>query len=227
LINQRQGGRRRGRGGQRGQNLGGQPGNRQDNRQRGNAAQLLEKYKSLARDAQLAGDRVQTEYYLQYADHYFRILSENRARFEDQRRQRDESDEEEGEEMVDAADGDGGDEDRQSRGDRGDRYPRRDRDRDRDRERERGPRRFREERGADEANDDDDRGSRVNGRDDDSLPLDVLPPSIGADGPTSFAPDEPELQPEPEPEPEAERAPRRRTRARKATEGDDKVAPAA
>jgi len=85
LINNRQGGRRRGRGGQRGQNLGGQPGNRQDNRQRGNAAQLLEKYKSLARDAQLAGDRVQTEYYLQYADHYFRILSENRARFEDQR----------------------------------------------------------------------------------------------------------------------------------------------
>ena len=92
MINQRQGGRRRGRGGQRGQNLGGQPGNRQDNRQRGNAAQLLEKYKSLARDAQLAGDRVQTEYYLQYADHYFRVLSENRARFEDQRpRQRDDS----------------------------------------------------------------------------------------------------------------------------------------
>ena len=47
----------------------GNAGNRQDNRQRGNAAQLLEKYKTLARDAQLAGDRVQTEYYLQYADH--------------------------------------------------------------------------------------------------------------------------------------------------------------
>jgi len=46
LINNRQGGRRRGRGGQGGgRNLGGggQPGNRQDNRQRGNAAQLLEK----------------------------------------------------------------------------------------------------------------------------------------------------------------------------------------
>jgi hypothetical protein len=101
LINNRQGGRRRGRGGQRGQNLGGQPGNRQDNRQRGNAAQLLEKYKNLARDAQLAGDRVQTEYYLQYADHYFRVLSENRARFEDQRRQRDDdSDEAEGEEEL-------------------------------------------------------------------------------------------------------------------------------
>ena len=97
MINNRQGGRRRGRGGQRGQNLGGQPGNRQDNRQRGNAAQLLEKYKSLARDAQLAGDRVQTEYYLQYADHYFRSLSENRSRFDDQRRPRDDSDSDEGE----------------------------------------------------------------------------------------------------------------------------------
>ena len=126
MINNRQGGRRRGRGGQRGPNLGGQPGgNRQDNRQRGNAAQLLEKYKSLARDAQMAGDRVQTEYYLQYADHYFRILSESRARFEDQRpRQRDDSDEDEGEEMVEAAEADGGDEERQGRGDRGERYPR-------------------------------------------------------------------------------------------------------
>ena len=68
-------------------------GNRQDNRQRGNAAQLLEKYKNMARDAQLAGDRVQTEYYLQFADHYFRVLEENRSRFEDQapRRRRDEA----------------------------------------------------------------------------------------------------------------------------------------
>ena len=65
------------------------PGNRQDNRSRGNASQLLEKYKSLARDAQLQGDRVQSEYYLQYADHYFRVLNESRARFEEQRRQRD------------------------------------------------------------------------------------------------------------------------------------------
>src|SRR3712207_486948 len=64
-------------------------GNRQDNRQRGNASQLLEKYKSMARDAQMQGDRVQTEYYLQFADHYFRVLNESRARFEEQRRQRD------------------------------------------------------------------------------------------------------------------------------------------
>jgi hypothetical protein len=32
----------------------------------------------MARDAQLSGDRVQTEYWLQFADHYYRVLSENR-----------------------------------------------------------------------------------------------------------------------------------------------------
>ena len=116
MINNRQGGRRRGRGGQRGPNLGGQQGggNRQDNRQRGNAAQLLEKYKSMARDAQLSGDRVQTEYYLQFADHYFRVLSESRARFEDQRRQRgdDGDDEDEGEDdLIEAGDDTGSDDD--------------------------------------------------------------------------------------------------------------------
>jgi hypothetical protein len=37
----------------------------------------------VARDAQLAGDRVQTEYFLQYADHYH-VLGESRARFEEQ-----------------------------------------------------------------------------------------------------------------------------------------------
>jgi hypothetical protein len=79
-------GRRRGRGGQQRQG-GGNPnqgnGNRIDNRARGNAAQLLEKYKNLARDAQMQGDRVNAEYYLQFADHYFRVLSETRSRFEE------------------------------------------------------------------------------------------------------------------------------------------------
>jgi hypothetical protein len=88
LMNNRQAGRRRGRGGQR---SGGNPaqgnGNRIDNRARGNAAQLLEKYKNLARDAQMSGDRVNTEYYLQFADHYFRVLNENRSRFEEQQGQ--------------------------------------------------------------------------------------------------------------------------------------------
>jgi hypothetical protein len=208
LINNRQGGRRRGRGGQRGQNLGGQPGNRQDNRQRGNAAQLLEKYKSLARDAQLAGDRVQTEYYLQYADHYFRVLSESRARFEDQRRQRgDGYDEDEGDEdLVETGEEQASEEQRPDRGDR---------NRDRQNRRDRGdrPRFNREERSARE---DESEAEQMNGAED-SLPLDVLPPAIGADGPAPLAAVEDEAPP-----------PRqRRARRPRPAEGEDEIAPAA
>lgn len=196
--------------------MGGQPGNRQDNRQRGNAAQLLEKYKSMARDSQLAGDRVQTEYYLQFADHYFRVLSENRSRFEEQnpRRHRDD-------EMDDEVDGDeemsdGSDEvaveeradrqerqDRQDRGDRNERFNRRDRPRRDDRDER--PRR-------DAA---DDQPRQVNGGGE-TIPFDVLPPAIGRD--------EPEAVEAAEEEP---RRPRRRTRAPRPAEGDDEVAPAA
>ena len=57
INNRQQSGRRRGRGGQRPQGSPGRPeqGNRIDNRARGNASQLLEKYKTLARDAQTQG----------------------------------------------------------------------------------------------------------------------------------------------------------------------------
>jgi len=168
LINNRQNGRRRGRGGARPQNGASGPdrGNRLDNRARGNANQLHEKYKTLARDAQMQGDRVMTEYYLQFADHYFRILSENRSRFEDQqpRRERfdaqDYDDEDgEGEALAgeDRFDGDNGrgHQPRQaergqegprghegSRGNEGGYEPRRDREPRQDRE----PREFRQER---------------------------------------------------------------------------------
>ena len=64
--------------------------NRIDSRARGNAPQLLEKYRKLAHDAHLNGDRVQAEYYLQFADHYFRVLADARTRQEEQRRPRDE-----------------------------------------------------------------------------------------------------------------------------------------
>ena len=120
MINNRQGSRRRGRGGQRPPGVTGRPdGNRQDNRQRGNAAQLLEKYKALARDSQLAGDRVQTEYYLQFAEHYFRALGESRARFDEQRRARgedtDDGYDDEGELLDGDVDGDDGREEAQDR----------------------------------------------------------------------------------------------------------------
>jgi hypothetical protein len=209
LINNRQGGRRRGRGGQRGQNLGGQPGNRQDNRQRGNAAQLLEKYKSMARDSQLAGDRVQTEYYLQFADHYFRVLSESRSRFEEQnpRRSRDEeADEDEGEEeLVEATEGESGSPDdryeRPERSERPERFDRGDRPRRPDGDHRRSARQ--------------DRGEQMNGEPE-TIPFDVLPPAIGRD--------EPEASEEPEAEP---KRPRRRTRAARPADGDDEIAPAA
>jgi hypothetical protein len=114
LINNRQAGRRnRGRNNNNGRpngnnRGGGDNGNRIDNRSRGNAAQLLEKYKNMARDAQMAGDRVNAEYYLQFADHYFRVLADNRARQEEQQqrfRPREENFDEEGEEFEGAYEG--------------------------------------------------------------------------------------------------------------------------
>lgn len=81
--------RRRGRGNNR-QQGGGQQANRIDSRARGNAPQMLEKYRKLAHDAHLNGDRVQAEYYLQFADHYFRVIADTRLRQEEQRARRDE-----------------------------------------------------------------------------------------------------------------------------------------
>lgn len=91
ISNRQSSSRRRGRGGSQrpsgGSSQGGQrdSGNRIDSRTRGNAAQLLEKYRNMARDAQMQGDRVNTEYYLQFADHYFRVLSDSRSRQDDHR----------------------------------------------------------------------------------------------------------------------------------------------
>jgi hypothetical protein len=206
LINNRQGGRRRGRGGQGGgRNLGGQPGNRQDNRQRGNAAQLLEKYKSMARDSQLAGDRVQTEYYLQFADHYFRVLGESRSRFEDQapRRQRDdESDEDQGDDEMIEAEAEASNDEREERNER---FNRSDRPRRDDRE-DRGNRANRQAAR-------DEEPARANGGE--TIPFDVLPPAIGRDEDASE-----EATQEP-------RKPRRRTRTARPAEGEDEIAPAA
>lgn len=77
--------RRRGRGNRPQGGGNGQQLNRIDSRARGNAPQLLEKYRKLAHDAHLNGDRVQAEYYLQFADHYFRVLADARVRQEEQR----------------------------------------------------------------------------------------------------------------------------------------------
>lgn len=77
--------RRRGRGSNNRPQGGGQQINRIDSRARGNAPQMLEKYRKLAQDAHLNGDRVQAEYYLQFADHYFRVSADTRVRQDEQR----------------------------------------------------------------------------------------------------------------------------------------------
>src|SRR6478735_11105659 len=89
--NNRNNNRRRGRGNNRGGQGGGggNQGNRIDSRARGNAPQMLEKYRKMAHDASLNGDRVQTEYYLQFADHYFRVIADMRTQKDDQRPRRD------------------------------------------------------------------------------------------------------------------------------------------
>jgi len=221
LISNRQGGRRRGRGGGgRAPNISSGGGNRQDNRQRGNAAQLLEKYKGLARDAQMQGDRVQTETYLQFADHYFRVLNESRARYEEQRRQRGES----GYDSYDDEDQDEGDNVREA-GDQGDEpdardeEPRRESRRDANREASRdgnrdagrdgnrdgnGEYRARRPRARrpDESAGDDEGG-------DERISAETLPPAISASTDQD----------------EGERAPRRRTR-RPRSSGEE-IAPAA
>ena len=58
---------------------------------RGTPQQIIDKYNQLARDAQLANDRVATENFQQHAEHYLRMLSEAQremeARREEQERQ--------------------------------------------------------------------------------------------------------------------------------------------
>lgn len=93
-MNNRQArGRGRGRNNNRNNNRGGggiDRENRIDNRARGNAAQMLDKYKKMAHDAQVNDDRVNAEYYLQFADHYFRVNADMQARREEQRIAREE-----------------------------------------------------------------------------------------------------------------------------------------
>ena len=45
------------------------------NRTKGNVANLYAKYTNLAKEASSAGDRVQAEYYHQFADHYSRNMT--------------------------------------------------------------------------------------------------------------------------------------------------------
>ena len=213
INNRQQQQNRRGRGRTRNpQNNGGrnESGSRIDSRARNNAPQMLEKFKNLARDAQMQGDRVMTEYYLQFADHYFRIVAEQRVRYEETRRDRDDwqegdSEERPAAESLDSENGDEGDDDYQRQAPRQQQNrPQRDnrpearesRPRD-DRPREDRPRedRQREDRPRNDRNRDDrprdgNRYANGNNRDtseEDSTPatldISVLPPAFASDGP--------------------------------------------
>ena len=194
-------------------------GNRQDNRQRGNAAQLLEKYKGMARDAQMQGDRVQTETYLQFADHYYRILNENRARFEEQRRQRSEGgyessyeEDEQEQELEGASEPREGDNIQNAEvGEGRDDEPRRDESRRDMRRQGNGEYRQRRYRGRpdDEGESYGEAGDQP--QSEERIAADILPPSIGPVGG-----DEGEEEP---------RAPRRRPR--RPRDDADEIAPAA
>ena len=105
-MNNNRNNRRRGRGNRNNQSGGGNQLNRIDSRARGNAPQLLDKYKKLAQDAQHNGDRVQAEYYLQFADHYFRVLADSKARQDEARAKRNEGREPSGDDGEEADDGD-------------------------------------------------------------------------------------------------------------------------
>ena len=98
-MNNNRNNRRRGRG-NRNQGSGNAL-NRIDSRARGNAPQLLDKYKKLAQDAQHNGDRVQAEYYLQFADHYFRVIADNKARQDEARAKRNEGRDQSGDDDSD------------------------------------------------------------------------------------------------------------------------------
>jgi hypothetical protein len=227
-MNNRQTNRRRGRGNnnrtQNNNRNGYDHQNRIDNRARGNASQMLEKFKKLAQDAQLNGDRVQAEYYHQFADHYFRVLADFRSRQEENRPQREWRDDREGSEWRDderdmqeegdendaVADSVDKDEDhprpqhaeRHNRHERGERSQRGDRT-------ERSDRGDRNPRGGRNKNARRDRGEAQDVREEAEevgLDLSILPPSI------AISSDEPEM---------AEEKPVRKPRARRAKSAND------
>jgi hypothetical protein len=85
--------RSRGRGGRKGGGGGGNVVNRvydsagPEGKVRGTPQQIIDKYLSLARDAQTSGDRVMAENFLQHAEHYQRILIQAAALQEQSRRE--------------------------------------------------------------------------------------------------------------------------------------------
>jgi hypothetical protein len=94
-----------------------------DGKVRGTPQQIIDKYQALARDAQVSGDRVAAENYLQHAEHYARLLGDaqrqmNEGRERDDRDDRDEPYQREG--GYEDRQRDGGQQDRHRDGDQRD-----------------------------------------------------------------------------------------------------------
>ena len=53
-------------------------------RNKGNVTQQYNKYLKLAKEASSSGDRIQSEYFYQFTDHYYRVMMEMGITFEDQ-----------------------------------------------------------------------------------------------------------------------------------------------
>lgn len=56
-----------------------------DGKVRGTPQQIIDKYQALARDAQVSGDRVAAESFLQHSEHYSRMLGEAQRQLAEQR----------------------------------------------------------------------------------------------------------------------------------------------
>jgi hypothetical protein len=67
-----------------------------DGKVRGTPQQIIDKYQALARDAQVSGDRVAAESYLQHAEHYSRLLGEAQRQQMESRLQQQQQEREEG-----------------------------------------------------------------------------------------------------------------------------------
>ena len=56
---------------------------RRNNRNNGNVEKLISKYNELAREALSNGDKILSENYYQYADHFLRISIEQKEKYKD------------------------------------------------------------------------------------------------------------------------------------------------
>jgi hypothetical protein len=79
-----------------------------DGKVRGTPQQIIDKYQALARDAQVSGDRVAAENYLQHSEHYSRLLGEAQRQQNEQRAGQERDDANRGEDQSEARAGGNG-----------------------------------------------------------------------------------------------------------------------